>query len=86
MFMKYNIWNKAWLVVAAVLNTIISLYYYLRILKHMFMTEPLQEGRISIPFGTNFSVVLSAILVFLLGLLPQWFLPAIEAVTQTAAR
>lgn len=75
-----------WLVVAAVLNTIISLYYYLRLLRHMFMTDPQAETRISVPFGMNFSLILSAVMVLLLGLLPSFFLPAITAATQTAAR
>lgn len=75
-----------WLVVVGVLNTIISLYYYLRILKHMFMNEPLAEGRVTVPFGMNLSLVISALFVLVLGLTPQLFLPAIEAVTQAAAR
>lgn len=73
-----------WLVVVAVLNTIISLYYYLRLLKAMLMTEPLDERRISVPAGMNFSLVLSAVLVLLLGLVPNLFLPALTTVTQTA--
>jgi NADH-quinone oxidoreductase subunit N len=75
-----------WLVVVGVLNTIISLYYYLRILKHMFMNEPMVESRISVPGGTNLSLVVSAVMVVVLGLIPNFFLPAINAVTQTAAR
>ncbi len=35
-----------WLVIAALLNTVISLYYYLRLLKAMFFAEPLDERRI----------------------------------------
>jgi len=75
-----------WLVVVAVLNTIISLYYYLRLLKAMFMTEPRSEGTISVPAGTNFSLLVSAVLVFVLGLVPSFFLPALNSITQAAAR
>lgn len=75
-----------WLVVVGVLNTIISLYYYLRFLKGMFMNEPLDEQRISVPAGMNFSLILSALVVLILGLAPSLFLPAISAVTQAAAR
>ena len=74
-----------WLVVVAVLNTIISLYYYLRLLKAMFMHEPLSEERINVPAGINFSLVVSALIVFLMGLLPNFFLPAINSVTQIAS-
>lgn len=74
-----------WLVVVAVLNTIISLYYYLRLLKAMFMHEPLSEERISVPAGINFSLVISALIVFIMGLIPNFFLPAINSVTQIAS-
>jgi NADH-quinone oxidoreductase subunit N len=77
--------GAVWLVVIAVLNTIISLYYYLRILKHMFMNEPLAESRIPVPAGINVSLIVSAVLVVVLGLLPTFFLPAIEGVTQVTA-
>jgi NADH-quinone oxidoreductase subunit N len=73
-----------WLVVVAVLNTIISLYYYLRILKAMFMNEPVSDERISVPGGMNFSLIVSAIVVFVMGLIPNFFLPAINSVTQVA--
>jgi NADH-quinone oxidoreductase subunit N len=74
-----------WLVVVAVLNTIISLYYYLRLLKAMFMHEPLSEERINVPAGINFSLVISALIVFIMGLVPNFFLPAINSVTQIAS-
>jgi NADH-quinone oxidoreductase subunit N len=73
-----------WLVVVGVLNTIISLYYYLRLLKAMMMNEPLDERTISVPAGMNFSLVLSAVMVLALGLAPNLFLPAFNAVTQAA--
>ncbi|HEY0735585.1 MAG TPA: NADH-quinone oxidoreductase subunit N [Herpetosiphonaceae bacterium] len=74
-----------WLVVVAVLNTIISLYYYLRLLKAMFINEPLSEERISVPSGINFSLVISALIVFIMGLIPNFFLPAIDSIRQVAS-
>jgi NADH-quinone oxidoreductase subunit N len=73
-----------WLVIAAVTNTIISLYYYLRLLKATFLTEPMDERQISIPAGTGFSLIVTAVAVLILGLFPSWFLPAIQATTQLA--
>jgi NADH-quinone oxidoreductase subunit N len=73
-----------WLVIAAVANTIISLYYYLRLLKATFLTEPIDERRINIPAGTGFSLLAAALGVLILGLFPNWFLPAIQATTQLA--
>ena len=74
-----------WLLVVAVLNTVIGLYYYLRILKHMFMTEPIDEQRIAVPAGMGFAIGVSAIAVLVMGLAPNLFWPAFEAVTQVAA-
>jgi NADH-quinone oxidoreductase subunit N len=76
--------GAVWLVIAAVVNTMISLYYYLRLLKATFLTEPMDERRISIPAGTGFSLIVTAVAVVILGLFPNWFLPAIEATTQLA--
>jgi NADH-quinone oxidoreductase subunit N len=73
-----------WLVIAAVANTIISLYYYLRLLKATFLTEPMDERRINIPAGSGFSLLAAALGVLILGLFPNWFLPAIQATTQLA--
>jgi NADH-quinone oxidoreductase subunit N len=73
-----------WLVIAAVFNTIISLYYYLRLLKAMFMHEPLDDREISVPAGMNLSLIVSAIVVLVMGLVPNFFLPTINSVTQVA--
>jgi NADH-quinone oxidoreductase subunit N len=75
-----------WLVVIGVLNTLISLYYYLRILKAMFMREPRDEELISTPFGMGLSLGVSAVFVLLMGLVPSLFLPVMDAVTQVAGR
>ncbi len=73
-----------WLVIAAVVNTLISLYYYLRLLKAMFLTEPLDDRRVSVPSGSGFTLIVTALAVLILGLFPNWFLPAIQATTQLA--
>ncbi|MBA3943780.1 MAG: NADH-quinone oxidoreductase subunit N [Herpetosiphonaceae bacterium] len=76
--------GATWLVILALFNTIISLYYYLRLLKAMFFTEPLDDRKISVPGGMNFSLIVTALLVLALGLAPQVFLPAIGTTTHLA--
>jgi NADH-quinone oxidoreductase subunit N len=91
-FAKFYVFMAGWesnallLVVVAVLNTIVSLYYYLRILKSMFMNEPRDDRRVDVPAGMNASIVVSAIAVIALGLAPNFFLPALNVVTQVAGR
>jgi len=91
-FAKFYVFMAGWesnaimLVVVAVLNTIVSLYYYLRILKSMFMNEPRDDRLVDVPAGMNASIVMSAIAVVVLGLVPSFFLPALNVVTQVAGR
>ena len=46
------------LVVAALINSIISLVYYGRIVKAMYFDAPLKEDHLSTPFGLSSSIVL----------------------------
>lgn len=64
-----------WLAVIAVVNSAISLYYYLRLLRAMYVEEG-ESGRINIPGATTFAVVLCAALVVLMGVYAQPFLDA----------
>jgi len=60
-----------WLVVAAVLMSVIGAYYYLRIVKLMYFDEPLDSAPIQV--NPDMSVLLSvnALAVLALGILPQ---------------
>jgi NADH-quinone oxidoreductase subunit N len=67
--------DLAWLVVAAVLNSLVSVYYYLRIVVAMYFRDPVQPWQ---PFrSAGMAVVLVAIVVVVLalGLVPG---PAID--------
>ena len=60
-----------WLVIIGVVNSVISAYYYLRIIRFMYMSEPSSEEKISsstIPFT---AMVIVTVGVIGLGVLPQ---------------
>ena len=61
----------AWLAVAGVINSVISAYYYLRVVRLMYMGEPSDEKKIgfSAPFGLALAV--SAAGVLALGVAPS---------------
>ncbi len=60
-----------WLAVIGVLNSAISLYYYLRVMVAMYFKEPSQDyGWVKIDAGTAVSLVLAIAGVFYLGLWP----------------
>jgi proton-translocating NADH-quinone oxidoreductase chain N len=72
----------AWLAVAAVLNSALSLYYYLRVIRAMYVEAPEAPadgsplGPVAIPMGTTIAVVACLVLILLMGLVPQPFIEA----------
>jgi proton-translocating NADH-quinone oxidoreductase chain N len=62
-----------WLVLLAILNSALSLYYYLRIINYMYLREPagpkMPESK-----GYVVSLLLTLILVFYIGIFPDGFI------------
>jgi proton-translocating NADH-quinone oxidoreductase chain N len=73
-----------WLVVVAVFTTVISLYYYLRLLKAMFIEPPLSNTPLRAPPAITATVVIAAAGLIILGLFPNLVLGVISRV-QTVA-
>lgn len=73
---KFNIFLQAvkagftWLVVIAVLFTVVSAYYYLRIVMYMYMKEPVKSPAPIYSKDLEIAVVVCATGVILLGILP----------------
>jgi len=61
-----------WLAVLAILNSALSLYYYLRIISYMYLKEP-AGPKISEPKGYAAALVLTMIAVFWIGVFPEGF-------------
>ncbi|MEN9937102.1 MAG: hypothetical protein RLZZ387_3681 [Chloroflexota bacterium] len=59
-----------WLVVVAVLMTLVALYYYLRFLKAMWMNPPAETGPVAVAPSLRGALVACTVLVLLLGLFP----------------
>jgi NADH-quinone oxidoreductase subunit N len=62
-----------WLVIIAVINSAISAYYYLRVVRVMFTGEPLSEERIYASNGLRVALAITCLGVLLLGIYP-WIL------------
>jgi NADH-quinone oxidoreductase subunit N len=73
-----------WLVIVAALNSVLSLYYYLRVLRRMYITEPTVP---SAPVKTAFSVkvvlLITTIGIFWLGILPG---PLMKVISEVSAQ
>jgi len=67
-----------WLVVAAVLNSLISVYYYLRIVVAMHFRERPEPARGYASPATAVVLVLLAVVVLLLGVLPSPLLALVQ--------
>lgn len=62
--------------IIALLNTVVSLYYYVRVLKHMFLTKPKIEGeKITISLADTVVLLAMLIPIFLFGL---YFTPIVN--------
>jgi NADH-quinone oxidoreductase subunit N len=60
-----------WLAALAVVNSFISLYYYLLVIRQMYVAEPEEPGRLRVPMlmsGVTFALVIG---IFFVGLFPQ---------------
>ncbi len=63
-----------WLVVVGVVNSAISIYYYLRIVTAMYFREPNGPFTVTRSPGLVFVMALMPILVLEIGLMPGWWL------------
>ncbi len=71
--------GNSWLIalaVAGVVNSALSLYYYLRVIKVIYAEEPRRElvpanpGRLSVPLGVKWAVGLALAFILVVGLAP----------------
>ena len=59
-----------WLVIIAVINSVISAYYYMRVVKVMWLGEPASEEKVPSSGALRVALVLSCLGVLLLGIIP----------------
>lgn len=74
-----------WLVILAVTNTIVSLFYYLRILKAIYMTESDVTTPVTASFGARSVMMIAMLLVLMLGVVPGFIYGALEQVAVSLA-
>jgi NADH-quinone oxidoreductase subunit N len=59
-----------WLVVIAVINSVISAYYYLRVVKVMWMGEPASKEKVDTSAALKVALTISCLGVLVLGIIP----------------
>jgi len=70
--------NLLWLVIIAVLNSVISAYYYLRVVKVMWLGEPASDERVPSSGALRLALALSCRGVLLLGIVPGYAMKLAE--------
>ena len=81
---KFYIFNAAvqnhllWLVIVAVINSVISAYYYLRVVKVMWLGEAASEEKVPSSGALRLGLVLSCIGVLVLGIIPGYVMKLAE--------
>ncbi len=68
-----------WLAVFAVVNSAISLFYYFRVIRAMYVEEGSETERVLVGPGVRVAVGACAALVLLVGFYPAWFVDAAMA-------
>jgi NADH-quinone oxidoreductase subunit N len=68
-----------WLVIIAVINSVISAYYYLRVVKVMWLGEPASEEKVPSSGALRVALSISCLGVLLLGIIPGFVMKLAEA-------
>ncbi|MFC1902118.1 NADH-quinone oxidoreductase subunit N [Chloroflexota bacterium] len=71
-----------WLVVIAVINSVISAYYYLRVVKVMWFGEPASEEKVPSSGAPRLALFLCCLGVLVLGIIPGLFMRLAEFATR----
>jgi NADH-quinone oxidoreductase subunit N len=67
-----------WLVIIAVINSVISAYYYLRVVKVMWMGKPASRAKVPSSPALRVALALSCLGVLLLGIIPGFVMKLAE--------
>jgi NADH-quinone oxidoreductase subunit N len=71
-----------WLAAVAVVMSFVSLYYYLQVIRVMYVSEADDPSRFRIPLALQGTVVVLAVGVFFVGLYPAPLFDLTESVAQ----
>jgi NADH-quinone oxidoreductase subunit N len=76
-----------WLVLLALAMSVVSFYYYLKVLKQAYVAEPRADAAIiRVPAATRIALWATAVLVVILGCLPDLLMNRIAAALPDAFR
>jgi NADH-quinone oxidoreductase subunit N len=73
-----------WLVVAAVLFSLIGAFYYLRVIKLMYFDDPVDTAPIAATVDQRALITINGLALLLLGIAPGWLLALCQRAIQAS--
>jgi NADH-quinone oxidoreductase subunit N len=73
--------NLLWLVIIAAINSVVSAFYYLRVVKVMYLGEPASEEKVSASMPLGAALALAAVGMLYIGIFPGRLLDLAKAAT-----
>jgi NADH-quinone oxidoreductase subunit N len=74
-----------WLVAVAIAGSAVSFYYYLRVLKQMYVSDPPADDRWAVGPGPLGVIVLAAVVVVVAGCRPDWVIGSLRIAVEAAS-
>jgi len=71
----------SWLVIVAIINTVISAYYYFKVIKVMWFDEPLKVNRVTVSFLLGLALLCKLIGILVLGIAPSLIMNALGQIS-----
>jgi NADH-quinone oxidoreductase subunit N len=71
--------DLVWLVIVGVLNSVVSAYYYLRVVLQMYAEEPVSEERVPAGPALGLALAIAIAGILFIGILPSFLLEASES-------
>ena len=68
-----------WLAIAGVVNSVVSAYYYMRVIRVMFLQEPASRESIPSSAASRFALIAAGVAMIWLGIAPGMMLRAAES-------
>ena len=73
-------------VIWGVLNSAVSLYYYARVIRVMYLSEPTEQGKVEVGVAPAMSLAAAAVGVLLIGIISSPFIAATTGAANTIVR
>lgn len=64
--------HYVWLVVVALLLSVVGAYYYLRVIQQMYFKDPKEEGHICVQAEGGIAMTVNSVAILAIGIFPNW--------------